>query len=195
MVLKFKNGPQKFRPPDGCHFQFKYGRQNYYILIIYPVLLHLAPIFQCHYLCFRCLGTFWRCQNLCQKFKMAALLLDMHFSIIVFQDHPCQRKSKAPVINGPMRPERNKFEDDHKNEYKWLDKQMLLMEGGDLAVGDFVSWAAYHASVQVQHSKPPTTIALMPLFREVAHSFATIIHCMKTNQEATQLLNPVKNPY
>ncbi len=39
------------------------------------------------------------------------------------------KEIKAPVINGPMRPERNKFEDDRKNEYKWLDKQMSLMEG------------------------------------------------------------------
>ena len=68
------------------------------------------------------------------------------------------------------------------------------MEGRDIAVGEFVSWAAYHANVQVQHSRPPTTIALMPLFREVSHSFATIIHCMKTNQEATQLLNPGQKP-
>ena len=104
------------------------------------------------------------------------------------------KEIKAPVINGPMQPGRNKFEDDRKTEHKWLDKQMTLMEGRDIAVGEFVSWAAYHANVQVQHSRPPTTIALMPLFREVSHSFATIIHCMKTNQEATQLLNPGQKP-
>ena len=86
------------------------------------------------------------------------------------------KEFKAPVIRGPMRPGTNKFEDDRKNEYKWLDKQMSLVEGEDIAVGDFVSWAAYHASVLGLSSKPPTTIALMPLFREVSHSFATIIH-------------------
>ena len=68
------------------------------------------------------------------------------------------------------------------------------MEGRDIDVGEFVSWAAYHANVPVQHSRPSTTIALMPLFREVSHSFATIIHCTKTNQEATQLLNPGQKP-
>ena len=47
------------------------------ILPISPVLLHLRPQFRCLYLCFRCLGTFWQCQNLRQEaaildFKMAA---------------------------------------------------------------------------------------------------------------------------
>lgn len=104
------------------------------------------------------------------------------------------KEVKAPVIKGPIRPERNKFQDDRETEYKWLDKAMSLIEAGDLAVGDFVSWAAYHASMEIQHNTLPTTIALMPLFREESHSFATILHCMKTNQEATQLLNPGQKP-
>ena len=48
------------------------------VLPISPVLLHLEPKFKCLYLCFRCLGTFWQCQNLRQgaailDFKMAAI--------------------------------------------------------------------------------------------------------------------------
>ena len=101
---------------------------------------------------------------------------------------------KAPLIYEPMIPENNKFEEARRKEYRWLDKQMSLMEGGELASGDFVSWAAYHADVEVQLAKPPTTIALMPLFREVSHSFATMIHCMKTSEAATQLLNPGQTP-
>ena len=46
-------------------------------MTISPVLLRLGPTFKCLYLCFRCLGTFWQCQNLRQEaaildFKMAA---------------------------------------------------------------------------------------------------------------------------
>ena len=47
------------------------------VLPISPVPLHLGPQFKCLYLSFRCLGTFWQCQNLRQEaaildFKMAA---------------------------------------------------------------------------------------------------------------------------
>ena len=48
------------------------------VLPISPVLLHVGPKFKYLYLCFRCLGTFWQCQNLRQggailDFKMAAI--------------------------------------------------------------------------------------------------------------------------
>ena len=48
------------------------------VLPISPLLLHLGPKFKCLYLCFRCLRTFWECQNLRQgaailDFKMAAI--------------------------------------------------------------------------------------------------------------------------
>ena len=46
----------------------------------------------------------------------------------------------------------------------------------------------------MQPAKAPTTIVLMPLFREVSHSFATMIHCMETNEAVTQLLNPGQTP-
>ena len=36
------------------------------VLPISPVLLHLRPQFKWLYICFRCLGTFWQCQNLRQ---------------------------------------------------------------------------------------------------------------------------------
>ena len=48
------------------------------VLPISPVLLHVGPTCKYLYLCFRCLGTFWQCQNLRQgaailDFKMAAI--------------------------------------------------------------------------------------------------------------------------
>ena len=53
------------------------------VLPISPILLHLGPQFKCLYLCFRCLGTFWQCQNLRQRaailnFKMAAICFTLH---------------------------------------------------------------------------------------------------------------------
>ena len=74
----YKNIPHKFATPGGRHIDFQYGAKMTIVLHIYPVLLNLGPTFKCLYLCFRCLGTFWQCQNLRQgavisDFKMAAI--------------------------------------------------------------------------------------------------------------------------
>ena len=61
---------------------------------------------------------------------------------------PMPKEVKAPVIQGPMRPEAKKFSENRKSEYKWLGKVMSLVEEGIVEAGDFVSWAAYHASMQ-----------------------------------------------
>ena len=74
-----KNRPQKFAPPGGRHVEFKYGATMTIVLPISPVLLHLGPTFKCLYLCFRCLGTFWQCQNVRRvailDFKMSVICL------------------------------------------------------------------------------------------------------------------------
>ena len=64
--------------PGGRLIDFQYGAKMSIVLPISPVLLHLGPKFKCLYICFRCLGTFWPCQNLRQRaaisdFKMAAI--------------------------------------------------------------------------------------------------------------------------
>ena len=50
------------------------------VLPISPVLLHLGQTFKCLYPCFRCLGTFWQCQNLRQE----ADILDFKMAVICF---------------------------------------------------------------------------------------------------------------
>ena len=83
---------------------------------------------------------------------------------------PMPKELRAPVIQGPMRPETNRLAEDRKKEYEWLEKRMSLMESTS-DVEEFVSWAAYHASLYPQTGKPPTSIALMPLFQEASHTF------------------------
>ena len=73
-----KNRPQKFATSGGRHIDFQNGAKITIVLPISLVLLHVGPKFKYLYLCFRCLGTFWQCQNLRQgaailDFKMAAL--------------------------------------------------------------------------------------------------------------------------
>ena len=102
---------------------------------------------------------------------------------------------KAPIIAGPVTPKTNKLLDDEKVENRWLQKLVSVFLEETVDKDDFVSWAAFHASLQDPNNvKLPTPIALMPMFREASHSVAMIMHCMKTNQEATQLLNPGQVP-
>ena len=75
-----KNRPQKFATPGGRHIDFQYGATMTIVLPISPVLLHLGPKFKCLYLYFRCLGTFWQCQNL----RNGAAILDFKMAAICF---------------------------------------------------------------------------------------------------------------
>ena len=104
------------------------------------------------------------------------------------------KQVKAPIFQGPMRPESHNFVKDRENDEKWLERVESLMNQGSTNVEEFVSWAAFHTSVQTKPEKLSTQIALMPLLRDPSHSFATIIHCLKTNRNATELLNPGQVP-
>ena len=61
-------------------FGFNLRLTRLIVLPISPVLLHIGPTFKCLYLCFRCLGTFWRCQNL----RQGAAILDFMMAAICF---------------------------------------------------------------------------------------------------------------
>ena len=81
-----KNSPPP--PPGGRHIYFQYGAKMTKVLPISPVLLHLGLQFKCLYRCFRCLGTFWQCQNLRQEaaildFKMAAKCFTLFFISLI----------------------------------------------------------------------------------------------------------------
>ena len=76
-IVHNKNRPQKFATPGGRHIDFQYGAKMTIVLPLSPALLQIVSQFKCLYLCFRCLGTLWQCQNLRQEaaildFKMAA---------------------------------------------------------------------------------------------------------------------------
>ena len=71
---------------------------------------------------------------------------------------------------------------------------LSAVEEGTLNDKEFVTWTAFHASNQEGTSNIPTPVALMPLFRDASHSFAMIMHCMKTNKAATEFLNPGQTP-
>ena len=59
---------------------------------------------------------------------------------------------------------------------------------------DWISWAAYHASIQEAATPPAAITSLVPLFPHSAHSVAMIKHAMSIVQAAVQHLNPGQVP-
>ena len=57
-----------------------------------------------------------------------------------------------------------------------------------------IIYRAYHASLQQQSSRSLAITALLPLFREVAHSAAMILHSMKIIKNVIEYLNPGQAP-
>ncbi len=57
-----------------------------------------------------------------------------------------------------------------------------------------ISWSAYFASLQVSVPKPPAVIALLPLFRDGAHSPTMVKHGMNIIKQITVHVNPGQIP-
>ena len=96
----------------------------------------------------------------------------------------------VPETTGHLLPEWRDKDAVLGPQYKWLEHAKQLLGQADLDEDNFISWAAYHASLQAPIVDPPATIALMPLFLENAHSVAMIKHSMNVVKEAVQHLNP-----
>ena len=79
-------------------------------------------------------------------------------------------------------------------EKKWVEHALALLDKGELNRGDYIGWAAYHASQQPSTNDPRCLCALLPLFFEKAATFAMIKHGMDVQRKAIQYLNPGQIP-
>lgn len=102
--------------------------------------------------------------------------------------------STVPHVNGPVMPENLVPALGLSKENDWLHNLRELLKKPKLTKEDFVSWAAYHASVQQDSTSLTTIVALMPLFLECAHSVTMIHHAMNVVKAATEYLNPSQVP-
>jgi hypothetical protein len=98
----------------------------------------------------------------------------------------------APAMNGPVKPPQ--MNDSQSYGKRWLESTHRLLSKEKLDDNDWVSWSAYHASLQPNSDRPIAITALLPLFNEKSHSVAMIIHAMKLIREDTQYLNPGQCP-
>ena len=71
-----------------------------------------------------------------------------------------------------------------------LNNLKHLLDKPELDIEDYISWGAYHASKQMPFNNMKTTVSLMPLFLDCAHSIAMIKHSMNVISDTIQLLNP-----
>ena len=70
---------------------------------------------------------------------------------------------------------------------------MASLKKQHLEKTDWISWSAYHSSMQEAVIPPPAINALLPLFLDSARSVAMIKHSMEIVRAAVQHLNPVKS--
>ena len=97
----------------------------------------------------------------------------------------------APAVDSPMGPiTLSNIEKAKETETEWLDKDMAAQ----LDRMDWISWSAYHASIQTTEIPPAAIIALLPLFMSSVHSVAMIKHSMTIVQATVQHLNPGQVP-
>lgn len=101
----------------------------------------------------------------------------------------------APAIGCPVKPPNlETLEQATNGEYEWLNKVKAALEKQQLDETDWISWAAYHASVQEAVNPPAAITGLLPLFTDSAHSVAMIKHAMTIVQAAVRHLNPGQVP-
>ena len=80
----------------------------------------------------------------------------------------------------------------HLNEeYSWLE-EVFLTE--DVADAVSITWSAHHATQKRSHPFEVSISAVMPLWRDQAHSVATIKHAMAKVRDTVAFLNPGQTP-
>ncbi|WAQ98989.1 hypothetical protein MAR_023362 [Mya arenaria] len=89
------------------------------------------------------------------------------------------------AIVGPVTPAETSVQEAMLEEQEWLVQVRRLVDKTKLEKGEYVSWAAYHASRQSQEPHPVTLGSLLPLFYESAHTVAMVKHGMDVIRNAT----------
>ena len=79
-------------------------------------------------------------------------------------------------------------------EEDWLNhvKEVVKKHNGSASMP--VSWAVFHSNRQPTVDKPKSTIALLPIFKDQAHSVAMMLHTMNSVKTGVAYLNPGQTP-
>ena len=85
----------------------------------------------------------------------------------------------VPTKCGNLRVDQSIISTYFEKEREWLSNLASVVDKETLNEADNLSWAAYHASKQPEQNIIPSNIALLPLFRENAHTTCMISHAMQ----------------
>ena len=110
---------------------------------------------------------------------------------------PVVLKNSNPVVLkliGPAMPPLDDNVSSLPKELDWLNNVKSLCGENELSHEDFISWAAFHASLQSSPVQQVDIVALLPLFLESSHSSAMIRHGMNVVNDLVQHLNPGQTP-
>ncbi|KAL7395746.1 hypothetical protein ABVT39_022389 [Epinephelus coioides] len=78
--------------------------------------------------------------------------------------------------------------------YQWLERVRNLLVKENLEVEEWISWAAYYASITEATSHPPSKSYMLPLFTESPTSHTMAWHAMKVLRQTISYLNPGQTP-
>lgn len=106
------------------------------------------------------------------------------------------KQPKVPLTIEKVSPTQYEIPTARESEESWLHRVESLIENRDkLDAATFISWAAFHAANKVASTMPLTSIYIMPLFYECAHTPAMMLHGMHAIQVAVEHLNPGQTPF
>ena len=116
-----------------------------------------------------------------------SIALPLHYTNVP----PASIKTKeftAPVVgSSPIRPTTLlNVEKAKEGETEWLNKVMAVFTKEKLDGMDWISWSAYHASIQKIEILPAAINALLPIFMDSAHSIAMINDYCSSSRSTSQ---------
>ena len=99
-----------------------------------------------------------------------------------------------PKLIGPVLPPANETLSSLSKELDWLNQVKSLCGKEKLENEEFMSWTAFHASLQSSPVQQLDIVAILPLFLENGHSVAMVRHGMNVVNDVVQHLNPGQTP-
>ncbi len=103
-------------------------------------------------------------------------------------------KPIVPPMLGPHQPGDDTFSKVYQDEHEWLATVERLLKKVELGADEYVSWAAYHASMTQPVAHPPGISSLLPLLVEKADTTSMARHAMIVLKHTTEYLNPGQIP-
>ena len=158
----------------------------------------MAPAFHlCSIFLISLQGLIVKCKSSTKPLPPLSQSVNSHQSTQVYVP-PVSLKTKeftVPAVKGTVRlPNLQILTQAKETESGWLNTVMEALQKQSLDRKEWISWSAYHASIQGEVIPPAAINALLPLFLDTAHSVAMIKHSMTIVQAAVQHLNPGQVP-